>query len=768
MTEKVKRGESQMTIITNTAYLHHYPFQVLPDDVLELMTQAPTTPYTTSVPIKLFEVFCHITDTSVSYANLSSENFLLTVKNFLGTLYGKDLVDSHRFTQTTYRKAFIQVLEFLGQKIPALSKIDWRLLDIEPTVSFLSNPATTLNMSSIRYWNGWQVCSEKKTSSYLYLAPLWTSHGQKFTEEFYEQWKCHLDSTNIRLSATLNKFVKYLSLNSEQWPPKSFYDPTSVRQVFLAFMKYFFHDAHESGKDLIAQNIAFAQFINWSTRAFIEPGVWATPFEPLPKPVIPRAPGAQSNIRRTETGTLVHDKLLTEIPITITDSEVIEILFKKIDGDLNIVRDWALFMVKDFDQRIKYRDQLSNRGTPKRHGAGTKKMQEIGIENICATFKQDGFITDKTYTKRAFGDSTTVAELSNLLALPTTDSLFPFQCLLVINHPEITEGFFRNFELYNSNNKRTGFIEDGDEAILIGYKDRKGKKLSRQEIRLTQEESEWIKLIIKITEPLRKVLRGQNDKRWRELFLTCGQGFAAPGSMKQARWYLTRLRSEQTACERVTSMFHRHTNLRGDALLKFIDRISLTSIRASAGVSVYLKTGDGEQMSKALGHTEFNPELLRRYLPEPILAFFQSRWIRIFQKNFICEAMKSSPFLLQATKFKTMDELHEFLKNHALGEIPTHLRDPEGNDSNKEDNSELFVSVNPGTLGALMSLEAAVRNASKPALISGKARYWANISNLIVSHIKNGTDSLLKQHLNIAEKHLDTKQMDGLIYEPSI
>jgi hypothetical protein len=757
-----------MTIITNTAYLHHYPFQVLPDDVLAIMTQAPTTPYTTSVPIKLFEVFCHITETSVSYANLSSEHFMLTVKDFLGTLYGKDLVDSHPFTQTTYRKAFIQVLEFLGHKIPALSKIDWRSLDVEPTVPFLSNPATKLNTSSIRYWNGWHVCSEKKTSSYLYLAPLWTSHGQKFTEEFYEQWKCHLDSTNIRLSAVINKFVKYLSLNSEQWPPKSFYDPTSIRQIFLAFMKDYFKNAHESGKDLTGQNMAFGQFINCCTRAFIEAGVWATPFERLPKPVIPKVPGAQSNIKIAESGTLVHDKLLTEVPITVKDSEAIEILFKKIDADLDIVRSWALNEVNDLEQRIKHRDKLSRSGKPTPVGGGLKTIQEIGIENVCATFKRDGFITNKSYTKRAFGGTTNVAEIAKLLALPTTDSLYPFQCLLVMNHPEITEGFLRNFELYNSDNRRTGFIEDGEESLLIGYKDRKGKKLSRQEVRLTREESGWIKLIIQITEPLRKALREQNDKKWRELFLTCGRGFADPGSMKQPRWYLTRLRSEQTACERVTSTFHSHTSLRGDALLKFIDRISLTSIRASAGVSVYLETGDGEKMAKALGHTDFNPELLRRYLPDPILAFFQSRWVRIFQKAFICEAMKSSPFLLQATKFETMDELHEFLNNHALDEIPTHLKDPEGNGSYREEDSELFISVNPGTLSALMSLEAAVRKASKPSLVSGKARYWASISRFIVTHITNGTDSLLKQHLNSAEKYLDSKKMEGLIYESSI
>jgi hypothetical protein len=769
-TQKLARAQSEentMTIITNTGYLHHYPFLALSDDVVTAMGQAPSTPYTTSVPIKLFEVFCHVTDTRVCYADLSSKQFRLTVKRFLGTLYHKDLVDSHPFTQTTYRKAFIQILDSLRSKIPTLIDTDWTLLDVEPDISYLSLADTKLNHSLIRYWNGWQVCSGKKASSYLKLSPLWLSHGQAFTEQFYEQCKEHLESGNIRLSSVINKFVRYLALNSEQWPPSTFYNPTTVRHVFLGFMRFYFLEANDNSKDLIAQNVAFAQFINLCTRAFIESGVWATPFERLPKPEIKRPPGTQSNIRKSETGVLVHDKLLTEIPISITDNQAIDILFKKIDSDLNTIRQWALEQVSDFKIRIERRNKLAKTGTPSSYGGGNKTIHRIGLANICATFNRDGFITSKTYTKRAFGDVTTVDETSKLLALPTTDSLFPFQCLLVMNHPEITESFLKNLELYNPENKRTGFIEDGNESTLVSYKDRKGKNLSLQAIRLTQEETAWIRLIIDITSPLREALRSRNDKRWRELFLTCGQGFADPGSMKPPRWYLSRLKSEQTIRDRVTTMFHPHTHLRDEALLKFIDRISLTSIRSSAGVSVYLQTGDGEKMSQVLGHTEYNPELLRRYLPDPILEFFQSRWVRIFQKAIICETMKSSPHLAQATKFESMDELHEFLQNHALSELPSHIKDPEGINAFRECSSELFISVNPGALGALMSLESAVNNAKKPNLVSGKAKYWASISKHIVTHIKSGTDSLLKKHLNSAIQHINPNQMAKLIYEPS-
>jgi hypothetical protein len=182
---------------------------------------------------------------------------------------------------------------------------------------------------------------------------------------------------------------------------------------------------------------------------------------------------------------------------------------------------------------------------------------------------------------------------------------------------------------------------------------------------------------------------------------------------------------------------------------------------------VYLKTKSVEAMAEALGHSKYNPSLLRDYLPDSILAFFQSRWIRIFQRGIICEAMKDSPYLLKASNFESMDELHNFLRNHALKDIP-HNEVDEGQSPNNPTHSEVssvYVSVSPGIMNALLSIEAAVDNAEEPNSVCAKAKYWASVSRLVTSEILRANDGLLKSHLSKAKEMSEPTRVQHMMYE---
>jgi hypothetical protein len=122
-----------------------------------------------------------------------------------------------------------------------------------------------------------------------------------------------------------------------------------------------------------------------------------------------------------------------------------------------------------------------------------------------------------------------------------------------------------------------------------------------------------------------------------------------------------------------------------------------------------------------------------------------------FQKAIICEAMKDSEYLLEATKFEKIDDLHEFLTNHALKNIPKSVmsdhidnRQKMIEKSNSDDNSQIYFSVDKGILVALMSLENAVKFAMKNKTINGYAKYWSKVSELITKEIERGNDRNLK------------------------
>ena len=135
--------------------------------------------------------------------------------------------------------------------------------------------------------------------------------------------------------------------------------------------------------------------------------------------------------------------------------------------------------------------------------------------------------------------------------------------------------------------------------------------------------------------------------------------------------------------------------------------------------------------------------------------------------------MKDSPYILEATRFETMEELHTFLENHAIRQIPEHLQNPEylSHRSREEEAAEKFgaddqilLSIDTGILTALLSLKLAVSNAKQKSEICAKAIYWAKFTDLVVHHIEDGYNSDLQDYLKTAKQHANADHMEGLIY----
>ena len=51
--------------------------------------------------------------------------------------------------------------------------------------------------------------------------------------------------------------------------------------------------------------------------------------------------GAESNLVKNNEGVIVKNKLIVDVPLHLTDDEVIKLLFKKINKDVDTVLNWA-------------------------------------------------------------------------------------------------------------------------------------------------------------------------------------------------------------------------------------------------------------------------------------------------------------------------------------------------------------------------------------------------------------------------------------------
>lgn len=769
--------DQSLTIIKNTNSLVHYSITRIPPDVLDLLERCFKAVNNSAASkcanlLKMLDAFCHVTGFQITYMVLSSHSFRIAGMAFMRAVQEGSVCSIGPRTRYSCLLTFIKMMDNVRKEVPLLPSFEMADADSRYAHVAWEQMKQNLDAKALKYWNGWEVQGRKGKSSFLPIPCIWNSHGEDFAVLIYERYKQHVEKQLGPAHSDFNLFLQFLSRHPERWPVSSFQHPIEIKRLFISNMLFNFHQALEFGSDIKNRTRSYSAFIHTMEEAFVEPKIWARPFAgQLPRPMSMSAPGFATNLKKNKDGTVVKVKLITDVPLHITDKEAIDLLFKKIRTDNKLVLDWARSRLCIADQQNAECQALAKLGkiiTGGNHHA--KKVSEIGIENLCATYQQKGMAYLQTFKEEVTGKVLS-SEIVECLGVPTVDTFFAFQMLLTHAHPCITESFFTYFELYDKRGNLSGFLETNSGYQLVGYKDRKGGALSEQKIDLTPEQADWVKLIISLTTPYRNELRAAEDDTWRYLFLHSAGRLVAP-----TRPEALRLTRKSSSCKQtMIKEFMRLGNLSEEVATRFVLRLSITAFRASAAVEVYLDTHSAEEMARSLGHTRYSSSLLSSYLPEAILAFFQSRWIRIFQRGIICRAMKDSPRLLEAARFHSMEELHEFLKNHALRDIPVNLQNPDylktpqssyastySNDAEKADH--VIVSIDDGVLTALLSLSAAVSSAKPDADLCSMAIYWSEFSEVVVRDIESGYNCELQEHLHVARQHANASYMKELIY----
>ncbi|WP_458724853.1 hypothetical protein [Pseudomonas mandelii] len=762
-----------MTIIKNCSFSRFYPFEALDANVRELMEGCFNLDLASSINrpmLKAFNAYCHLIDVKISYFTLSTPEFVEVAMGFIGALHNDCLLYYNTAGRVRMAGAFVDMINAVSEKIPILpsfDKIKTRTKDCYPIWERLK---VRIKEKSIHYWNGWHVESTKGQKLYTAIPLIWHSHGEEFAEKIFNTYKPHIEKYARPDITVFNSFLTFLSKKKSDWPSSTFQNPIKIKQCFLDFMIDYFLSASQKGLDIATQTRLYAKFIFTMDQAFIQSGIWAKPFGGIPAPSTPASIGIETHVQKCESGDYIKTKLITHIPLEITDSEVIKLIFKQMKIDVDLVIKFSKKQSYSTRKAQLQRDQLAESGTAISYVAAARKLTTLREHDVCATLNQLGLkhirerLTDRGSSLRIKR-----SDIAPQLALPGRNDLLPFKLLLIHSDPRITDSFLEDFQLYNKNYKLSGFLmgENGHYQ-LIGYKDRRGGDLSEQKIDLSPRQAVLIRQIIAITAPLRDELRAANDDKWRFLFLHSARALSYPAVNNVARWD----RISPPNKEKLIDQLSQHTSRTREKITELISAVSLTSFRATCGVQIYLKTQSEREMAKALGHSTYNPGLLSRYLPEPILAFFQSRWVRIFQRGIICRAMKDSPMLLKAANFTSMDELHEFLSNHALGDIPKHLGSSDNTTDHKAPQEEftstkdsVLISVDIGTLTALISLRIAVQNSKHPDELNGLSLYWSEFTCVLVKEIERGWDTDLKSYLSTAQLHADETRMEKLIHE---
>ena len=195
---------------------------------------------------------------------------------------------------------------------------------------------------------------------------------------------------------------------------------------------------------------------------------------------------------------IVKNKLIVDVPLHLTDDEVIKLIFKKINKDVDTVLNWAQQEASSIYERctmngtkFDYMDfELTTNQIASKYGISLKRKEKT-------------------------------VDLAHRLGLPTSYSLEPFVYLLIKERPKITESFLFSLELYDKHGNFVGLEKTDACTYLLGCKKRRGGERALQKVELNKKSITLVNQIIKLTEPLRKYLKAKGDDNYRYLFLSC-------------------------------------------------------------------------------------------------------------------------------------------------------------------------------------------------------------------------------------------------------
>ena len=657
--------------------------------------------------IDRFNFFLSLTSRTLSFSQLNNKKYITPImEDFYSFMFSQDnLFNYSKTNKGRYNKIFTAIEKSLSINLSRICNFNY----------------SQLPQDILEYYKGWYITQGKK-SLFINFINFYDAYGKDLTNEYFTKIKTFILTKNLKsfrgplLTTLLNHLAqkKVLSLSHDE---------------LIKIMKDFFVTHDEKNNDINTVKAEWNYFVLLVNYLF--------PLENHEKYILPKKSHYDSHIK-TKNGKQFKTKLITEIPLEIYDNQAFDILFKKINQDISLISKWADYTIDyHYQQFLNVKEDFKVKSTY--YNLGIKEIAMLKFGKYDRINKAHVYNSDSYFNRNV---------------------LFAVAIKLILNHPEITDSFIFNCDYFDNKDNIIGVKSTDQGTYLIGYKLRKGKNSAEQKILLNQDSLKAVSILLEMTSDIRKNLKENNNPLYRKLFISAGVNNLIVSEFPQQSFMINK-----EPHNHMINYLEKHHNISNEDSIQFAKNISLTKVRASRGVQVYFETQSTTKMAKALGHTKYDPQLLSRYLPAPILEFFQRRWILLFQKGIICEAMKDSDFLLKASNFKDMEQLNTFLENHTLKNIPNVSNNKKDNTQSNDD-LKVYISVDEEKIAALLSIGKAIENSKDINKVSSKAIYWKQLGEEIVKEIN--TNHSYAQYKNIvanAKSKIQANLFDKVIYE---
>ncbi|EAR53673.1 hypothetical protein SKA34_04060 [Photobacterium sp. SKA34] len=641
------------------------------------------------------------------------------------------------------------------------------------------------NEEILTYLNGWSVTSQERKAFSVDLDFIYVKYGQAFTDKINDALKRYaLTQKTNSLKSNLDKIISLLKTTSSidrKATVESFELSLSEKYVQSTFYKAYqlqFSECLVKGNNLVNFNRAFNDSIDIYTSVFINTKFYPAPLKAFIAPTMLSVKNPPSFSTGGKTSELEKMRWFANIPLHIKDEQAIAMIETRIERDMNILKTVFTTHFNQLQRRQERNKTFIENGIVKplegnkgsRKGNNKAQAYPIGehhLDNTIATFYHYNINGYKGLFYIDFlGFKGKCEPLLKELNLPTNETLFTLTALLVMEHPKITPSWLQKLQLSNENGKLTGYKKVGEQFILTSEKARRGRNLAQQDVILNEFSKSIVDFIVQHTQIAREHLKAISNPDWKSLLLTCTLNKAVKPSEKSQLYKplpLVRKRLNDKAA----------LPLEYDVSAQELDIIaSITThrvIRRHRALQIYLETGSQSAVADALGHKEVNQDLLDTYLPKPLMEFFTERVIRQFQKAIIFEAMKESPYLLDAVNM-TYEELEEFLENHGLNDIPDLNAATFDKAASQQAEQSIFDSVvftvTVPLLQLLLSIKTIIDNDNDASRFNALVQHWYQSATYLFKCIEMAdfdNDDILEMYQEAKCSPFDHTIIEGLL-----
>lgn len=722
-----------MTILKASACFSGYRHRAIdPSLVTQLCAPLPEK-HTLAVGRALLRLECYlqITNQTLNSADLADKVASPILEGFMGALYAGALGKGTLPATSSSMLKLAMAAAYPQLQLPAHTTTA-RLTEELATLAARFR-ATELNLERVAFWAGWSGQSLAGKTAHLRLWEYHELYGSTATQMLANAvlgwWSSNRADGLPPIQALIDEACR-------RTPAVDFQDPISLGAFLQDFFKSWLRSRGEKERRTRTSVVIWHKLVVLMESQLFDQ-VWASPLPAVPHPKAKTTSGTACRITISEEGTEVKESLLTPVPLEISDDQAFNLLFRDIQHDHDVVQKWAMAEIELAQSRVIDRRRLSCQGyayTFKKPPSEPGPSKEERLSRDSPSYLAHAASTLHAYGLDHIGDEcrTSVmyprpyALITWELALPMPALMLAHGAVLVDEHPQLTPALLAEFNLYDSKGRKTGLKKVDGAWVLTGFKVRSGPPDAQKDIVLTERSLWVIHCIEDLTQHTRSWLKARNDDTWRRLFIaiaTIGRPPKAWSPSTEAHrhvhWLAARI-------EELSGTTPEHSR-------RLAKRFSLRRVRASKAVLVYIESSSLEKMSKALGHKDCTQSLLDFYLPKVIQDFFMERWIRLFQTGIICEAMKDSPFLLNASSFSSIDQLENFLDEHMLRRVPAHMNRP-ATPTTGEESSQLVFGLSEENLTVLRSIELAVIESPRQA--NARSRRWAKVSERLFPHLE--------------------------------